>query len=66
MSRDMYKDYYVGDQADHYRGVLKLTYPVEHGIVNDWNDMEKVTPLLTFLAFTSLIFLYNTHYQLPI
>jgi actin-related protein len=22
--------------------MLKLTYPVEHGIVTDWDDMEKI------------------------
>lgn len=36
------KDYYVGSQADEKRGVLTLTYPIEHGIVTDWDDMEKI------------------------
>ena len=36
------KGYYVGDNAERYRGVLKLTYPLEHGIVTDWDGMEKV------------------------
>lgn len=35
------KDYYIGTQADEKRGILTLTYPIEHGIVNDWDDMEK-------------------------
>ncbi|XP_052069237.1 actin, cytoplasmic 1-like [Mytilus californianus] len=36
------RDYYVGDEAQTYRGVLSLTYPIEHGIVTNWDDMEKV------------------------
>jgi actin-related protein len=36
------KDYYVGSQADEKRGVLTLSYPIEHGIVSDWDDMEKI------------------------
>ena len=35
-------DFYVGLQAEHKRGILNLKYPIEHGIVNDWDDMEKV------------------------
>merc|ERR1719150_646504 len=33
---------YVGDNAQLKRGILKVTYPVEHGIVQDWDDMEKI------------------------
>lgn len=36
------KDYYIGSQADQKRGILKLNYPIEHGVVNDWDDMEKI------------------------
>jgi len=36
------KDYFVGSQADEKRGILKLTYPIEHGVVTDWEDMEKI------------------------
>lgn len=35
-------DYYVGDAAQKKRGVLNLNYPVSHGVVVDWDDMEKV------------------------
>ncbi|KAI3409841.1 Alpha-centractin, variant 2 [Globodera pallida] len=31
-----------GPKAQEYRGLLSLKYPMEHGIVTDWNDMEKV------------------------
>ncbi|XP_071130529.1 actin, cytoplasmic 3-like [Mytilus edulis] len=36
------RDFYVGDEAQTYRGVLSLTYPIEHGIVTNWDDMEKI------------------------
>ncbi|CAL6020490.1 Actin [Hexamita inflata] len=36
------KKIYVGDEAQAKRGVLKLTYPVEHGTVMDWDDMKQI------------------------
>ncbi|KAK2702289.1 hypothetical protein QYM36_019099 [Artemia franciscana] len=36
------QDTYVGDAAQEKRGILRLKYPVEHGIVTDWDDMEKI------------------------
>jgi actin, other eukaryote len=36
------KDEYIGDEAQQKRGVLKISYPIEHGIVKDWDDMEKI------------------------
>jgi len=36
------KDAYIGDEAQSKRGVLKLKYPIEHGIVTSWDDMEKI------------------------
>jgi actin-related protein len=37
-----HKDAYIGDEAQSKRGILKLTYPIEHGIVTNWDDMEKI------------------------
>jgi actin beta/gamma 1 len=36
------KDCYVGDEANQRRGILTLKYPIAHGIVDNWEDMEKI------------------------
>jgi len=35
-------DVFIGNRAQELRGLLKIRYPLEHGIVTDWNDMEKI------------------------
>lgn len=36
------REYYLGEEAIAKRGVLTLSYPIEHGVVKDWSEMEKV------------------------
>ena len=36
------KDTYVGDEACAKAGILILKYPIEHEIVTNWDDMEKI------------------------
>lgn len=35
-------DIFVGPKAEEHRGLLSIRYPMEHGIVTDWNDMERI------------------------
>jgi centractin len=32
----------VGEAAQSNRGLLRLNYPIEHGIVTNWDDMERL------------------------
>merc|ERR1719454_1051572 len=36
------KQEYIGDEAAQKRGILNLAYPIAAGIVESWEDMEKV------------------------
>ena len=35
-------DVFIGQKAQELRGLLKIRYPLEHGIVTDWDDMERI------------------------
>ena len=37
-----HKDCFIGDEAQSKRGILSMKYPIEHGIVTNWDDMEKI------------------------
>lgn len=36
------KDSYIGEEALSRRGTLTLRYPIEHGIVTNWDDLERL------------------------
>ncbi len=36
------REYYIGKEAMSIRGVLKLIYPIEHGIIKDWDAMTRI------------------------
>ncbi|KAK6749116.1 hypothetical protein RB195_001614 [Necator americanus] len=36
------RDSYVGSEAQSKRGILTIKYPIEHGIVTNWDDMERI------------------------
>ena len=35
-------DTYIGDDAKSKRGELCISYPIDKGIVTNWDDMEKI------------------------
>ncbi|CAI4053391.1 hypothetical protein SUVZ_15G2830 [Saccharomyces uvarum] len=35
-------DTFVGNKAQRLRGLLRLQYPIEHGVVEDWDSMELI------------------------
>ena len=63
-----FKDTIVGGEAQTKRDFLSLKYPIEHGIVTNWDDMENIwhhtfyngtfTPLLfsSFILFLVQLF----------
>ena len=36
------KEYFIGEDCMNKKGVLKLNYPIEHGVVNNWDDLENI------------------------
>eukprot|EP00124_Ichthyophonus_hoferi_P002056 Ihof_evm9s127 gene=Ihof_evmTU9s127 len=35
-------EHFMGPKLQEFRGLLKLNYPMEHGVVENWNDMERL------------------------
>ena len=36
------RNLYVGDLAEKKRGILNLSYPIENGIIQKWEEMEAI------------------------
>ena len=36
------KECFVGDEAMAKKGILSINYPIEHGVITNWEDMEKI------------------------
>ena len=39
-------DIFMGSKVEEHRGALKISYPIENGIVENWSDMEKIWSFL--------------------
>ena len=37
-----HKAHYIGDEAQNKSDILSLRYPIERGIITNWDDMEKI------------------------
>lgn len=37
------RETYIGHEAQHMRGVLALKHPIKNGIIQNWDEMEKVS-----------------------
>ncbi|KAL3894670.1 MAG: hypothetical protein SGCHY_005142 [Lobulomycetales sp.] len=35
-------NHFIGKKAQELRGLLRINYPMEHGIITDWDDMERI------------------------
>ena len=56
------RDTYVGDEAQPARGILSPNRrPIEHGIITNWDDMEKVCTGLRIICFV-LQYINHAHY----
>jgi actin beta/gamma 1 len=36
------KYFYIGHEAQYKRGILNLYYPIQHGTVTNWEDLERI------------------------
>ena len=36
------KEFFIGTDAEAKRIIFNLNFPIEHGVINNWDDMEKI------------------------
>ena len=36
------REFFIGEDAQLKRGILKLNYPIKHGVIENWEEMEKI------------------------
>lgn len=36
------QELFIGESAEKFKGILKLNYPIEHGVVKNWDNMEAI------------------------
>ena len=34
------KNFFVGESAEYNKGILKLNYPIEYGVIKNWEELE--------------------------
>lgn len=51
----------MGDEAKAKKGILTLRYPINHGVVSDWDDMEAIWQhtFMVLLHFVTLTYTQN-------
>ncbi|XP_078398564.1 actin, aortic smooth muscle isoform X4 [Cetorhinus maximus] len=59
------QDFYIGHDAQHMRGILSLHYPLEHGIVTNWDEIEKImfevfNVPFSYVAMQAVLALYSS------
>ncbi|XP_074540905.1 uncharacterized protein LOC141801666 [Halichoeres trimaculatus] len=42
MNGNLEREAYIGHDAQHMRGVLALKHPIKNGVIQNWDDMEKI------------------------
>ena len=47
-ARDQQFQRFVGDEAEQNRELYNLNYPIQRGVVTDWDNMERVS-IMRFL-----------------